>query len=109
MDPKRARGFHMEFKLGGRMYEDWGAGDGWIWWNIYRIDSANHLFCGAGYESHLAIHSWEFRLISKGETTTLHIDDGHWGATDIERTVEGHKEGWNELFVGAFKPYVENL
>ena len=34
MDPGRTIGFHMEFKLGGRMYEDWGDGNGWLWWTI---------------------------------------------------------------------------
>lgn len=107
LDPKRARGFHMEFKLGGRMYEDWGDGDGWLWWTIHKIDSASHTFSGSGLESPLAIHTWEFTLTSSGDTTTLHIDDGHWGAIDVEKTVEGHRSGWNELFVGALRPYVE--
>ena len=67
----------------------------------------NHTFSGGGYESPLAIHTWEFSLKSEGETTTLHIRDGHWGGIDVERTVKAHEGGWNELFVGAFKPYVE--
>lgn len=107
LDPKRARGFHMEFKLSGRMYEDWGDGDGWLWWTIYKIDSANHTFSGGGYESPLAIHTWEFSLTTAGAKTTLHIRDGHWGAIEVEQTVKAHEGGWNELFAGAFKPYVE--
>ena len=108
LDPQRARAFYMEFKLGGRMYEDWGDGDGWLWWTIYRIDSKNHLFTAAGYESRLAIHNWDIRLTAKdARNTTLTIDDGHWGAMDVLKTVAGHTHGWNELFRGAFKPYVE--
>jgi uncharacterized protein YndB with AHSA1/START domain len=110
LDPTRVRGFHMEFKLGGRMYEDWGDGDGWLWWTIYRIDSQNHLFSAAGYESRLAIHSFDIRLTAKDDrNTTLTIDDGHWGAIDGDKTVAAHEAGWNELFRGAFKPYVEDL
>ena len=36
----KTKGFHMEAKLGGKMYEDWGNGAGVIWYEVFAIDSS---------------------------------------------------------------------
>ncbi|HEX3359116.1 MAG TPA: SRPBCC domain-containing protein [Tepidisphaeraceae bacterium] len=108
MNPKRAVAFRMEFRLGGRMYEDWGNGNGWLWWTIHKIDSENFTFSTSGYEGSAAITTAHFQVLPKGTSSILQISDETFGAADyIKSVTASHMAGWKELFEGAFKPYAQ--
>ena len=107
-DPDRAQAMRIEFQLGGRVYEDWGNGDGWTWWTIFKLDAAHHRFAVIGYEeTSIAHHAITFTLTADGAATTLHIADRTWGAIIPGDVIDSHREGWKQLFEGAFKPYAE--
>jgi uncharacterized protein YndB with AHSA1/START domain len=105
---ERAKGFQMEFRLGGRMFEDWGNGDGCLWWTINKIDTENFLFSAWGYEGGAAMTVGQFQVLERGKESTLQISDATFGAADyIEGVHTSHLAGWKELFEEAFKPYME--
>jgi uncharacterized protein YndB with AHSA1/START domain len=110
-DPERTKRFRMELKLGGRLWEDWGEGNGWVWWTIYKLDTANHMFAGVGYQAtSAAMTAVEFRLEGEGEgeKTTLRLSERLCGALEGEDIVAGQTAGWTTLFE-SFKRYVEEL
>ena len=102
----KTKAFHIEAKLGGRMYEDWGDGQGLIWYNVFGVDApeAIHLE-GCMAPPYGPAHTLlVLRLEEKDGATVLKLSDSTIGRTD-----KCSKEsGWKELFEGAFKPYVEN-
>ena len=108
-DKTRAKSFHWEMRLGGRMYEDWGDGDGWIWWTICKLDAVNHLIAASGNMGGGGMLSevW-FSLHPRQDQTLLRIKEVISGEIDDPAPlIKGQIDGWNELFGGAFKPYVE--
>ena len=109
-DKTRAKSFHWEMQLAGRMYEDWGNGDGWLWWTIYKLDSQNHLICAQGNMGNgVLLTDLTFTLHKRGSQTLLRIKEIVTGAIDDAAALEaGQIKGWNELFRDAFKPYAEN-
>ena len=109
MNPNRVTSFRMEFKLGGRMYEDWGNGDGWLWWTIFKIDSQEMTFSAWGYESDASIHKMQFAVRADGNKSVLIVGDEAFGSLDAQQTSASHAAGWKELFEGAFRPYVEKI
>jgi uncharacterized protein YndB with AHSA1/START domain len=108
-DPTRTKRFRMELKLGGRLWEDWGEGNGWVWWTIYKLDTPNHMFAGIGYQAtSAAMTAIEFRLEGEGEQTTLCVFERLCGALESEDIVAGQTAGWTTLFA-SFRRYVEEL
>jgi uncharacterized protein YndB with AHSA1/START domain len=106
MNPERTEGFHLEFRLGGRMYEDWGNGDGWIWWTIYRVEAAKFLFGASGLSTGL-MSAVEFSLHEAEGGSTLKISESVWGTRSSKDVIRIHTEGWTKLFGEGFKPYAE--
>jgi uncharacterized protein YndB with AHSA1/START domain len=105
--PANAKAFRLEFKLGGRLYEDWGDGNGWVWWTIHELDAAGFAFSCTGYED-FALHTCvRFSLKEEATCTVLKISDRIWGAR-AEEAVESHIQGWTWLFEDAFRSFVEN-
>lgn len=107
MKPEQVKAFRVEFQLGGRMYEDWGGGEGWVWWNIVQIDSPRYFFTCQGVLSDVS--SWDFVTFSLEErrkATVLKISDRMWGNMP-KKYERRHEDGWKVLFDGAFKPFVE--
>jgi DNA-binding transcriptional ArsR family regulator len=101
-----AKSFHLEPKLGGRMYEDWGGGQGLVWYNVFGLDTPNSIalqgFMGAGYGPACTI--LELTLAEMDGITTLKLVDSTIGKTDSCEK----ESGWKELFHGSFVPYVES-
>jgi uncharacterized protein YndB with AHSA1/START domain len=100
-----AKSFHIEPRLGGRMYEDWGHGQGLIWYNVFGVDAPNsihlqgHLVPPYGPAQSLLV----LRLSETNGMTTLSLSDSTIGnASDCDKLA-----GWKELFETAFKPFVE--
>jgi uncharacterized protein YndB with AHSA1/START domain len=109
-NPARAKAFHLELKLGGRLYEDWGNGDGNVWWTIYKLDAANFTFaCSGDFQSAVGIDQVEFSVEESAGGATLKIVENLWGAVGDEKSLRDQMTaGWTELFDKAFRPFVEN-
>ena len=100
-----AKSFHIEPKLGGRMYEDYGNGQGLIWYNVFGVDAPDSILLqgvmGAKYGPANTI--LELSLEEKDGVTTLKLTDSTIGKTDASEK----EAGWKELFHGSFLPFVE--
>ena len=101
-----ATGFHMEPRLGGRLYEDWGDGAGVIWYEIFAINPGTSIDLqgslavpyGAGTS---LLH---LELAQKKRTTVLKVSDVTIGAAGdaTEKT-----KGWETIFRAGLKRHVE--
>jgi uncharacterized protein YndB with AHSA1/START domain len=105
-DPK---GFVLEARLGGRMYEDWGDGAGLLWYNVIAIDPprsldlAGHLTPAFGGPAKTYLR---LTLDDEGESTRLRILDSIFGRV-TPASVEQVQAGWETLFTQGFKAFVE--
>ncbi len=103
------RCYYLEAKPGGRMYEDWEGGGGLLWATVIAVEPARRLqvagttFPNWGGPS-IWFGSWELKadgavtILSFSESTVGRISDSH---------VAEKEKGWNFLFGGALKAYVE--
>lgn len=72
---KSPKAFHFEAKVGGRVYEDWGEGNGFLWYTVVEVES--------GVALRLAGHLMPDSGNSLG-TTLLHLrleEDGAGGTS----------------------------
>lgn len=107
---KESRGFHIEPRIGGRMYEDRGDGNGLIWATVIGMDAPKSiLFVGYltaqfGGPAHTM---FEFSLEPvDDDATLLRISDTIFG--NVNESLAGQMDqGWRQLFEGALKEYVE--
>jgi uncharacterized protein YndB with AHSA1/START domain len=53
----KAKGFHIEPRLGGRGYEDWGRDAGVIWFQVFAIDPPHSL--------DLSRDAWPFPMVPR--------------------------------------------
>jgi DNA-binding transcriptional ArsR family regulator/uncharacterized protein YndB with AHSA1/START domain len=104
------KSFVIEPKLGGRMYEDWGGGNGLVWAFVIGIEAPRllvmqgHLSTPFGGPS-TAYHT--FTLDENGSgATVLRITDGVHGNVDHKKAAQT-KEGWEAIFGGGLKAWVE--
>jgi uncharacterized protein YndB with AHSA1/START domain len=104
--PEKTKAFRLELKLGGRLYEDWGDGNGCVWWTIYELDAAGYSFAGLGYEGSAVQTCVKFSLEEEAVSTVLKISDRIWGALP-DSAVESHIQGWTWLFEDSFRAFVE--
>jgi hypothetical protein len=91
------------------MYEDWGDGNGWLWWTIFKLDTVNQIIAATGNMGGGALFNevW-FSVHAERKQSLLRIKEIVTGAIDDRASLkEGQVQGWNELFRDAFKPYVE--
>jgi uncharacterized protein YndB with AHSA1/START domain len=107
----RTQDFHIEPRLGGRMYEDWGSGDGLVWATVVALETprmillSGHLTPQFGGPAHTL---FEFRLDPAGDGATLvKITDNIFGNISEDLSRQMH-EGWTLLFAGGLKPFVES-
>ena len=103
----KVKGHHIEAKLGGRMYEDWGDGQGLIWYNVFGIDAPHSIHLEGSMAppwgpSHAML---VLKLEEKDGVTVLKLSDSTVGRIDGKCEKEA---GWRELFEGALKPYAES-
>jgi uncharacterized protein YndB with AHSA1/START domain len=104
-----ARGFVLEPKLGGRMYEDWGNGAGAIWYQVTEIQPPKSLGLTGQMPAAFggpAVTLLRLVLRPDGEATVLELTD-----SELRKPTDGCgaslEEGWRALFEKAFKTYVE--
>ncbi|MBL8239853.1 MAG: metalloregulator ArsR/SmtB family transcription factor [Bryobacterales bacterium] len=104
---ERTLGVHMETKLGGKLYEDYGNGAGAVWYEIFAlhpphsIDLKGNLAVPYGP----ALSLLHLELKAEGKGTILRLSDSTFGVS--KDGVEGKIDGWRQLFEVGLKGYVE--
>lgn len=105
----RSRRVVLEAALGGRLYEDYGGGDGLLWMSVVllkrgeRIDFVGHSGPDWGGPS-TGYHSFQFT--AKGRQTQLRLSETHVGHVS-EDTRKSLEDGWKLLLGEGLKPYAE--
>ena len=103
-----AKGFHIEPRLGGRVFEDWGNDAGAVWYTVFALNPRTSI----DLQGAMAVpYGPAFTLLHIGleddaAGTVLTLSDSTLG----EPTTEGDstkKEGWLQVFRDGLKAYVE--
>jgi len=103
----RALRFVIEPVLGGRAYEDFGDGDGLVWYSVIGLDAgrelvlAGHLLPPFGGP---AVTALRLTLTNHAAHTLLRIQDDRFGALGRESPLDG----WRLVFDGGLRLYVES-
>jgi DNA-binding transcriptional ArsR family regulator/uncharacterized protein YndB with AHSA1/START domain len=105
---QKTKGFHIEPKLGGRMYEDWGDGAGVIWYEIFAINPPLSLdlrgYLAVPYGPAFSLLHLELKA-NAGETVLM-LSDSTIGAPKDDGKAKF--DGWKQLFEDGLKNYVES-
>ena len=106
---QKTKGFHLEAKLGGKMYEDWGDGAGVIWYEVFAIDPLHSLdlrgCLAVPYGPAFSLLHLELR--ANGSETVLMLSDSTIGSPKDDGAA-AKANGWKQLFEVGLKNYVEN-
>ena len=104
-----ALNFIIEPKLGGKMYEDWGNGEGLVWATVIGVKAPVMLEL-SGVSSPAwggpNTHFHSFKLEARGKSTVLRFTDALHGRAD-DALATSLKEGWLLLLNEAFKSHCE--
>jgi DNA-binding transcriptional ArsR family regulator/uncharacterized protein YndB with AHSA1/START domain len=106
---KRTKRMTLEPKVGGRVFEDFGKGEGVLWYTIVGIDAPERLlFEGRLFPAYggPATTLLELKLVPRGTGTVLQVSDSIFGAVG-DGTAKSFKEGWTLLFAEGLKPFIE--
>ncbi len=106
---QKTKGFHIEARLGGRAYEDFGEEEGLTWSEVIGVDSPNSIqFKGllAPDFGGPAISYISIQLSPNGEGTIFKLTDTLFGAID-EASASQIETGWKMIYEEAFKKYVQ--
>lgn len=103
----RTKKFVIEPKLGGRVGEDYGGGEGFNWYTVNGVEKPNFLLL-VGYMGppfggpFCSLLRLDLNAVSDGETT-LTITDAVFGVvTDCDA-----ESGWRQIFDEGFRRHVE--
>jgi DNA-binding transcriptional ArsR family regulator/uncharacterized protein YndB with AHSA1/START domain len=103
----KTKGFHIEPKLGGKMYEDWGDEAGVIWYEIFALNPPHTLdlrgCLAVPYGP--AFSLLHIELKASGKDTVLRLSDSTIGAPKDDKKAK--VDGWKQLFEDGLKSYVE--
>lgn len=103
-----AKGFVLELRLGGKLYEDWGNGEGAIWAtvNVLRAPRVLELagFCAPAWGGPNT-HYHSFHLEEHAGGTRVRFSDAVHGRVD-DANATSLREGWLLLF-DALRTYCE--
>lgn len=105
---QKTKGFHIEAKLGGKMFEDWGDGVGAIWYEVFAIDP-NHSLDLRGCLAvpyGPAFSLLHLELKTSGKETLFLLSDSTIGASKDDDG-KAKLDGWKQLFEDGLKAYVE--
>ncbi len=103
------KGFIVEARPGGRVYEDWGHEAGALWYTVLVVEPpgtlelAGHLTPAFGGPATTTVR---LSLEAQGARTVVKVADALFGRVD-ENTVPRLEEGWRALVGGGLKEYVE--
>ena len=101
-----AKGFHIEPRIGGRVYEDWGDGAGVIWYQIFAMNPGVSLDLQGNMAVPFgpAMTLLHLELEAHGKGTRLKVSDSTMGvACDRKEKVDG----WRRIFGEGLKRFVE--
>lgn len=105
----KAHGFHIEARLGGRMYEDWGDGEGLIWAQVTGLRSPELLQLSGELTKDFggpARTMTAFKLRAEGEGTVVSLSETVFGAVG-HKIAQSLREGWTMILADGLKAYVE--
>ena len=102
-----AKGFHMEPRIGGKVFEDWGDGAGVVWYEIFALNP------GVSLDLHgqmavpygPAVTLLHLELVAEGGGTRLKVSDSTIGVTGDPKE---KLSGWEQVFRDGLKRYVES-
>ena len=107
---ERTLRFQIETYIGGKMFEDFGEGDGLIWGHVIGVDylhtvdvrgSLTKTFGGP------AISFGKFELTAENGSTCISYSCDFIGSIE-EKTVQSIEQGWQNLLEEHFKPYCQS-
>jgi uncharacterized protein YndB with AHSA1/START domain len=106
--PKR---FAIEPQVGGRVFEDWGDGEGGLF-GVVTVFEANRTLQWAGDMSAdfggpaRSVTTFRLTPSSNGKTTTLAFRDTPYGLLS-DGAMKGLQEGWSFLLNACLKPFLD--
>ena len=106
---ERAKALKIEPKLGGRMFEDWGRGDGLIWYSVigvedrHSLDLAGHMTTAFGGPATTLLR---LEIEDRGKESILNVTDSMIGRLPPD-CAETKRTGWLTLFRDGLKAHVE--
>ncbi len=104
-----AKTFIIEPVLGGKMYEDWGQGEGLVWATVTGVKAPTMLeLSGVSAPAWGGpnTHYHAFRLEQRGKATVLRFTDAIHGRVD-DASENSLREGWLLLFNEALRAHCE--
>ena len=105
----KTKGFHIDSRIGGRVFEDFGNGEGLSWAEIIGLDSPNSILMKGFLAPDFggpAISYISIQLSSNGTGTNFKLTDTLFGAVN-EGSASQIEAGWRMIYEEAFKTYVE--
>lgn len=101
--------FVLEPRVGGRMYEDWGNGEGLQWATVVNVHRGKRLelhgVVGPAWGGPTAWYA-AFEFIADGKGTRLKFSESGYGRITQDSLREKEK-GWRFLWEGALRAYLE--
>ncbi|PQO25370.1 hypothetical protein C5Y96_23810 [Blastopirellula marina] len=103
---ERTQRFVIEPTLGGRVFEDFGGGDGLVWYTVIGVEAgrelilAGHLLPPFGGPATTALR---ITLSAHQQGTLVKIRDDRFGVLEGDSPVEG----WRIVFDGGLRCYLE--
>lgn len=107
----KTKSFHIEGHIGGRAYEDFGKGEGFVWSEVIGLHSPNSIQMKgllAPEYGGPAISYLSIQLKADGANTTFRFSDTLFGDVN-EGAAEQIEAGWKMIYAQAFKNYVEQV
>jgi hypothetical protein len=105
---ERTKRFVIEPTLGGRVYEDYGSGEGLLWYTVIGLEVgtelilAGHLLPPFGGPATTALR---LSLFARGSSTLLKIRDDRFGVLGCDSPIEG----WRFVFESGLRHFLESL
>ena len=104
-----AGAFRIERKVGGLMFEDWGAGEGQVWGTVIGLKAPEYVQFVGDTDKNWGGPSrgiMTINLEEEGGTTLLRFEHSNFGHIQ-EKTHASLEEGWVLLLRDCLKPFVE--